>query len=76
MKLFSIRDIKSEGFNSPFVQQTFGLAERAFKEACSDTQSQIHKNKEDFSLYHVGDFDHTSGVIIPVQPPTLVCAAE
>lgn len=76
MKLFSIKDIKAEGFNPPFHQTTFGLAERAFKQAASDPQSQIATHKEDFSLYHVADFDHKTGEIIPIVPPTLVCKAE
>lgn len=76
MKVFSIRDVKAEGFNTPFFQQTFGLAERAFKEAANDTNSQIHKNKQDFSLYCVGEFEHTTGVITPVNPPQHVCDAE
>lgn len=75
MKLFSIRDVKAEGFNAPFCQQTFGLAERAFKEAANDPNSQIAKNKEDFSLYHVGDFSQQTGEMTPVNPPQHVCDA-
>lgn len=75
MKLFSIRDIKAEGFNTPFTQSTFGLAERAFKEAANDPNSQIAKNKEDFSLFHIGDFDHKTGELTTVTPPQHVCDA-
>lgn len=74
MKMFAIKDAKSEGFNIPFCQATFGLAERAFKEAAKDESTQICKNKEDFALYYVGDFDHTTGLIAP-QQPQLVCNA-
>jgi len=75
MKLFSIRDIKAEGYNTPFTQSTFGLAERAFKEAANDPNSQIAKNKEDFSLYHIGDFNHKTGELTPVIPPQHICNA-
>lgn len=75
MKAFSIRDVKAEGFNTPFFQSTFGLAERAFKEAANDPQSQISKNKEDFSLYHVGEFNQQTGELTPVIPPQHVCDA-
>lgn len=76
MKAFSIRDVKAEGFNTPFFQHTFGLAERAFKEACNDPSTQIAKNKEDFSLYYVGEFDFKTGVFTPLQEPKLVAKAD
>lgn len=68
MKCFAIKDIKSEGFNTPFFQATFGLAERAFKDACQDEKSTIAKHREDFSLYYIGQFDQTSGEFIAEQP--------
>lgn len=68
MKMFAIKDIKAEGFNTPFFQPTFGLAERMFKEACQDEKSIISKNKEDFSLYYMGEFDQKSGDFTPEQP--------
>lgn len=76
MKAFVIRDTKAEGFNTPFFQQTFGLAERAFKEACSDPQNVISKNKEDFSLYYIGEFNHDTGILKPETEPKLVCHAQ
>nr|QJB19434.1 MAG: nonstructural protein [Microvirus sp.]QJB19675.1 MAG: nonstructural protein [Microvirus sp.] len=76
MKAFSIRDIKAEGFNTPFFQATFGLAERAFKEAANDPQSQIAKNKEDFSLYYLGEFDQQTGLISPENAPKHICDAN
>lgn len=75
MKAFTIKDEKAEGFNTPFFQTTFGLAERAFKEACDDPHSQIHKNKADFSLYYIGEFDHTSGLIQTEGSPKHICNA-
>lgn len=76
MKAFSIRDIKSEGFNIPFFQATYGLAERAFQDAAADPQSQIAKYKSDFSLYYIGEFDHTTGLINPENPPKHICDAN
>lgn len=75
MKAFSIRDIKAEGFNTPFFQSTFGLAERAFKEACQDEKTQIHKNKEDFALFYVGEFNQQTGEFSPEPSPKLICNA-
>lgn len=74
MKCFAIRDLKAEGFNVPFFQPTFGLAERVFKEACQDEKTVFAKNKEDFSLYYIGEYDQSSGTIKP-EVPKLVCTA-
>ena len=76
MKAFSIRDKKSEGFNTPFFQATFGLAERAFKDAASDEKGTIFKYKEDFSLYYIGKFDQSTGKIMPENEPKLICNAQ
>ena len=76
MKMFSILDRKAEGFNTPFFQPTFGVAERTFKELANDPTSSICKNKEDFALYHTGEFDQSTGVVTAVNPPQHVCNAE
>lgn len=76
MKLFAVKDNKAEGFNPPFTQQTFGLAERTFAEATRDPASHISKFKNDFSLWHVGDFDQNTGIIEPVNPPKQICEAS
>lgn len=75
MKCFSIKDTKAEGFNTPFFQNTFGLAERSFKEACQDPQTSLSKNKEDFSLWYLGEFDQKTGTIRP-ENPQLICQAQ
>nr|QJB20848.1 MAG: nonstructural protein [Microvirus sp.] len=76
MKMFSIRDTKAEGFNKPFFETTFGLAERAFKDAASDPQNQLSKHAKDFSLYYLGEFDPRSGEFTPCDKPNFVCNAS
>lgn len=68
MKMFAVRDVKSEGFMTPFFQPTFGLAERMFKEAANDEKSMICKNPEDFSLYYLGEFNNASGELKSEKP--------
>lgn len=76
MKCFAIRDVKAEGFNVPFFQPTFGLAERMFKQACEDKESSLSKNPEDFSLYYIADFQPASGVLVPVEPKWICNALD
>lgn len=72
MKMFSIYDVKAEGYNTPFFQPTFGLAERMFNEALKDEKSAISKYPEDFSLYYHGEIDTNTGLFIAESKPKLV----
>jgi len=76
MKMFSIRDKKAEGFNTPFFQPTFGLAERAFKDACQDEKSTLAKHPEDFALYYHGEFDQNLGLLKVEDEPKKICDAN
>lgn len=76
MKMFAIKDKKAEGFNTPFFQTTFGLAERAFKDACTDEKTSLAKHPEDFSLYYLGDFDQSTGRLNITEDPKHVCDAN
>ena len=75
MKMFTVKDKKSEGFSMPFFQKTFGLAERSFKDAAQDTNSQIAKHPEDFALYYIGEFDEVTGLTEGLEEPKKVCDA-
>jgi len=75
MKMFAVKDLKAEGFNTPFFQPTFGLAERSFKEATKDNQSFLSKTPEDFSLYFLGEFNQQTGLLTPEQNPKKICDA-
>lgn len=74
--MFTIRDSKAEGYNTPFFQPTFGLAERMFKDACQDNTTMFSKHPEDYSLYYLGEFDINSGKFDPEAQPKHVCNAN
>lgn len=76
MKCFSIKDLKAEGFNTPFFQSTYGLAERAFNDACQDEKTALYKTPEDFSLWYVGEFDQQTGNFMPLETPKKICDAR
>nr|QJB19919.1 MAG: nonstructural protein [Microvirus sp.] len=63
MKIFSVYDAKAEAYARPFFLDTIGLALRGFGEACNDPQTELYRNPEDFTLYHIGEFDPASGAI-------------
>ena len=67
MKVFSVYDAKVEKFLQPFFAPTVGAAERAFGEACNDPTHQFYKHPEDFTLFHVAEWDETTGEIATVD---------
>lgn len=76
MKCFAVRDLKAEGFGVPFFQPTFGLAERAFNDACLDEKTYMYKSPEDFSLWCIGEFEQKTGTFVPEQVPKKICDAK
>lgn len=69
LKVFSIRDAKSEIFMTPFFQKTHGEAERTFKEAVKNENSLISKYPEDYDLYFLGEYDDQSGKMEILDTP-------
>lgn len=75
LKIFSIRDQKSEVYNTPFYQKTHGEAERNFQQLVSDDKSTISKFPEDFDLYYLGEYDDNTGLTKSLDTPQHVAKA-
>ncbi|AXH76890.1 MAG: nonstructural protein [Microviridae sp.] len=69
MKLFSVFDSKASTFCIPFVSQNDSTALRDFAHAASDRNLEIGKYPTDFSLFRIGSFDKTTGVVVPEATP-------
>lgn len=61
LKLVSIYDAKAEVYSAPIGFPTLGMAERSFVDEVNNPQSNYNKHPEDFTLFHVGDYDQTTG---------------
>jgi hypothetical protein len=75
LKVYSLRDSKSEIFNAPFYKHTHGEAERDFKSLVNDEKSMVNKYPEDYDLYHLGEYDDNTGKITPLDTPQHLCKA-
>lgn len=71
MEFFSIRDIKTESFGTPFPAAHQAVAVRQALSAVQQPDSQLAKYPQDFELWHVGHFNVSDGVFEDT-PPTLV----
>lgn len=76
VKLFCVRDSAINSFNNPFCAPTPGFAERSFRDEVNRAESPMNAHPEDYELYHVGDFDPDSGVIVPCRPTSIVRASD
>lgn len=75
-KLYSVFDNVALVYSNPFTSINDGTAFRDFSHACQDPQSSLHKSPNEFSLYHLGDFDDSTGEVISLHPRRIVGADE
>lgn len=71
MKLFSIRDIKSERYAPPTHSENEATFLRDITKALSNppsTPSPFFDHPEDFQLYEIGEYDLETGILIPLAP--------
>lgn len=69
LKIYSVRDSKGEVFNTPFFQKTHGEAERSFQHLCKDEKSMVSQYPDDYDLWYLGEYDDSTGTIIPLSTP-------
>lgn len=74
--IFSVRDIAADVYSNPFTSQNQLTATRDFAHACSDPNSSLSKNPEDFQLYQLGTFDDELGVLEGHQPKLVANATQ
>jgi hypothetical protein len=67
-QIYSIHDSKAEAFLPPFFLNNKHLAIRAFTDGINDPNTSLYKHPEDYSLFHLGEFDDDTGSIVPITP--------
>lgn len=76
MFAFSVRDNAVEAFLPVFFARSKGEAVRSFVSACDTPDHQFAKNAGDFTLFGVGSFDDSSGMLSPMEPSRIMSALE
>jgi len=74
--MFSVFDSKAAVFGTPFFMQREAMAIRAFTDLVNDPQTMVGKHPEDFSLFHVADFDDETAVSVSYAPRNLCTASS
>ena len=70
MRIFSVYDSKAEAYLQPFFALTTAAGVRMFQRAAMDASSDFHLFAADYTLFELGEFDQSSGLI--EQHATLV----
>ncbi|AXL15407.1 nonstructural protein [Microviridae sp.] len=63
MQVFSIYDSKAEAYLPPFLAPAPGVALRIVTNAASDPKSDFHRYGDDYTLFHIGEWDADQGVV-------------
>lgn len=69
LQVFAIYDSKVKDFANPFFMHSKGELQRGFTELVNDPKTKLNKYPEDFSVFHLGEYNSESGALIPLQAP-------
>lgn len=74
LEVFAIHDRQGGFYSQPFFVQSAGIARRTFQEMAADPNNQVGRYPEDFSLYHLGQFDNVA-CKWALQDAVFICTA-
>lgn len=74
--MYAVRDRAADAFIPPFFLPTDGMAIREFLQAAKDQNSKFFQHPTDFSLYKLGSFDDSNGMVRPLVEPLYLVNAE
>jgi len=77
-KVMSIYDKQAEMHSQPMFFVSIGAAIRGFGDEVKreDKQNNLHTHPEDFTLFHVADWDDETGSFEPVDRQRVAAAAD
>lgn len=67
--IFSVYDSKAENFHTPMFVPTKGIATRSFTDVANNPESEIYRHPEDYTLFLIGEFDSSNGLVTPLTTP-------
>lgn len=62
-KCFTVYDDKAKAYLPPFFLPEIAQAVRTFGDCATDPKHEFGKHPEDYTLFQLGDFDSSSGVM-------------
>lgn len=77
--LVAVRDQKANSFTAPAMQHTREVALRTWANELNNPErarTPEAQNPEDFSLWHVGDYESDTGALAPIMPIQQIAIAS
>lgn len=76
MFVFSVFDVKSGTFGTPFFCVNPAVALRTFQDLVNDSQSVVNRYPDDFQLFQFGQFDESTGLFDLSDRPVFLSNAR
>lgn len=70
-QIFCVYDSAAEQYTEPFYAPTHHFALRNFRRLVNEPGHQFNTYPEDYTIYHIGEYDGDTGVITPQDPRSL-----
>lgn len=70
-QLFSVYDSAAHRYLDPFPAPTIEFAIRGFRQAVNTPEHQFNQFPEDYTLFHVGEFNPEDGLLTITGPTSL-----
>lgn len=75
-QVYSVRDSKAAAFALPFFLPRHEVAVRTFNDALADPGHPMSAHPDDYSLYHLGEFDDELGIAQALPEPLLLMTGK
>lgn len=75
-QVFAVRDRALDAFMQPFFVQSPGVAVRSFSDEVNRPESPMCNHPDDYDLYHIAEYDESTGKIIPLEDVRMVSRAK
>lgn len=69
LQVISVYDAKSKAYSPPMTFVALGTATRSFEDEVNNPQSPYNKHPEDYTLFHLGEYDDNNAVFTPLETP-------
>lgn len=76
LKIYSVRDVKTEAFMNPWYARTLGEAIRSFEQGVNSPESTFHKYPDDFCMFEIGEWDDATAEIVTHEQPVKIGLAS
>jgi len=69
LQMFSVYDVKAEVYSQPITAPTINTMGRILGDVLAEGSHAYAKHPEDYVLFHLGEFDDSTGQVDPLNAP-------